>query len=620
MAPPLACITWQVPGLAPGLAHWSVSHAFLVTWLTDPKTLLVLHNAPYDMGVFAANFPDLIPLIFQAYEADRVTDTQIRQKLIDIAAGHYRGRFVKPGMFVHYKYSLEDVAKRVAKISKNAEDPWRLRFGELRDLPLDAWPDEPKAYAVNDAKATLAVFIEQERHAFYLADQYRQARAALALHLSSCWGLKTTAEGVQKLQQHVDAEVARLSEILIEEGLIRPNGTQDVKASRAYMLAVCRENNLPITRTKAHDKCELGDACELHVGLDANTCEDTEDPILIALSERTTLARLRTGVLKELAAGVEWPVHTRYDLCDTGRTSSSKPPIQNLSRRPGVRECFVPREGHLFAEADFPGLELYTFAQCCISWFGFSKLAEALNAGLDPHLMMASTILRMPYAEVLEIYKNKEHPRYSEIWTARHAGKQVNFGLPGGMGDKKFIKTCRKQMSRQEFTRMDLTVERVAGYRKAWFETWPETKPHFARVRGLTANGESQVETLWTKRYRGGANYCATANNGFQALGSDCAKEAMWRVCREQYVDRGTPLFGTRTVAFIHDELILEVKDDNTAHDAAVHLARVMVEGANMYLPNVPIALEKMEPLLMRRWSKNAKSTFGKDGRLIPWV
>jgi DNA polymerase-1 len=45
-----------------------------------------------------------------------------------------------------------------------------------------------------------------------------------------------------------------------------------------------------------------------------------------------------------------------------------------------------------------------------------------------------------------------------------------------------------------------------------------------------------------------------------------------------------------------------------------------MVEGANQYLPDVPIPMRKMEPVLMRRWSKKAEPRFDAEGRLTPWV
>lgn len=287
---------------------------------------------------------------------------------------------------------------------------------------------------------------------------------------------------------------------------------------------------------------------------------------------------------------------------------------------------------YLFAEADFPTLELYTLAQCCMSWLNESKLAETLNSGKDPHLWVAAIILGTTYDDA---EKNKKSP---EVKKARQLAKPANFGFPGGMGIPKFVASTRKAVikadGRGAWEAMGLDEPRAKKLKEEWLTAYPEMEKYFARVRLLCAN-ESNLATavtLFTERTRGRATYCATANNGFQALGADCAKEAAWRICRAQYVGTpsgrwakahpGTisPLFNARAVAFVHDEFISEVPDDEHAHDAAYEQSDLMVEGANIYLPDVPIPYSKMEPLLMRRWAKAAVSTFDSNKRLIPWA
>ncbi|MBX3215224.1 MAG: hypothetical protein KF850_24525, partial [Labilithrix sp.] len=275
----------------------------------------------------------------------------------------------------------------------------------------------------------------------------------------------------------------------------------------------------------------------------------------------------------------------------------------------GAREAFIPRPGRVFAQADFPQLELYTLAQCCVSWLGKSRLADALNAGLDPHLSVAALILGTTYEDA------KKNKATREVKEARGAGKVANFGFPGGLGIDSLVSYAKKSYG------VVLTREQAKRLKEHWFEAWPEMPHYFARINALCDNAANRavVETLFTKRIRGNATYCAACNNGFQALGADCAKNAGWRIARAAYVDQASPLFNARIVAFIHDEFIAEVDDAPSAHDAAHELARLMVEGANVYLPDVPIPMSKMEPLLMRRWSKKAEPRFGKEGRLVPW-
>ncbi len=686
LAPPLVCVTWQSPGEAAQIIHHAdpACYRLIRGWLEGPD-VLVGHNVAYDLAVVCERFPDLRDPAFAAYGADRVTDTQIRMQLLDIAGGRY-----PKGARAKGAYTLEKLAKRCADFELQ-KDGWRLSYASFIDTPLAGWlaravevqaeaavtlaeleavaekddkaaqeringlremiasaPDQCLKYPLDDARATLGVYQAQERHADpYLADQFRQARAAWALHLSSAWGLKTDPDGVEILRRETTAELEECELDLIEAGLVRANGTRDTKAAMALMLRVCAEHSLEIPRTDAHDArktpeaklCQLGDACTTHVSLDAEACEDTEEPILIRYAELSTLKKVLSNDVEALKKGVEYPIHTRYGMAETGRTTSSKPNIQNWARGrkckacdgkgdgcaacggsgslAGAREAFIPRPGFVFAEADYPQLELFTLAQCCVSWFGYSKLADALNAGLDPHLAVAAIIVGISYDEAKKALKDKAHPQHKRTKEARGASKPANFGWPGGLGVDSYRDYAKAGYG------VVVTQEQAKDIKAVWLEAWPEMHHHFGRVKELVKNDANRaiVETLWTKRVRANATFCAACNSGFQSLGADCAKNAAWLIAKEQYV-RGaepSPLFDTRTVAFIHDEFILEVPDNDHAHDAAMRLADVMIAGANVYLPDVPIPRAKMEPLLMRRWSKRAEACFDAGGRLVPW-
>lgn len=710
-APPLVCVTWQEPGQSAQIEHHSTIEPRFKAWLEDPDVLFVGHNIAYDFAVLCARFPHFQPLIFKAYREDRVTDTQLRMQLLDIAAGTYRGRVDAKGHRHAHMYGLVDLAKRCAGMEL-LKDAWRTSYEWFLDTPLAEWParalvvqawardrlvklgeeilaatkdklkdlvkdllkereglegmvnSDPNRcteYALDDARATLAVYLAQEAHAKrFLKDQFRQARAAFGLHLSSAWGICVDSEGARSLRELIEIEKAELDDELLLAGLIRENGTQDMKACKALMISVCREQGIPIVRTKTHpgardkkmtweqrqakglkplckklDGTPLNDGddeCEEHVCLDGEACERTDDDLVIAIGNWKTVKKQLTNDIPALEDGQVYPLHTRYGLAGTGRTTSSRPNIQNQSNRPGFREAFVPRPGYVFVQNDYPTLELYTLAQCCISWFGKSKLADALRLG-DPHLWVASIILNRPIEWCVA---NKKLP---EVQQARKLAKPANFGLPGGMGDPKFVTSTRKAVMKQENGREEWAslgldagayvsergrqqYPRAAQLREYWLAAFPEMEAHFGRIRNLTDtdDGLATVETLFTGRWRGKATYCATANNGFQALGSDCAKNAVWRVAEAQYTNRQSPLWNTRTVAFVHDELILECKDDGRAHDVAFELARVMADAANEFLPDIPIPFEKMEPTVMKRWSKKAKQVFDDNMRLIAWA
>src|SRR5687767_4949008 len=109
-APPLVCLS-ACDGESAELFHHTESREVVETFL-ESEELLVGHNVAFDFGVIAAKWPDLLPSIFEVYEANRVTDTEIREKLIHIANGVYR-RFEKnDGTWQHLEYSLAALSQR----------------------------------------------------------------------------------------------------------------------------------------------------------------------------------------------------------------------------------------------------------------------------------------------------------------------------------------------------------------------------------------------------------------------------------------------------------------------------------------------------------------------------
>ena len=640
LAPELVCLTATVDR---GPAKiWHVSDPALLetfeSWLTDPEVLLVGQNVAYDMAVMGAHSPDLLPHIFEAYKANRVTDTMIRAKLLDIAAGTYRGKLGDGNRWIKYDYSLEALARRY--LGKTLDkDTWRLRYGELISTPLDQWPAGAIEYPLSDAVHTRDLyFVEEEQNGKSrvgdcLLDQFRQTYSAFCLHLVSAWGLRTSSAGVDSFEASVGAAYEEVKARLITAGLVRPNGVRNTLAAKNRMVEVCEAEGLTLRVTEARQVC-----------LDADACEASGDPLLQDYAELSTLSKVLSTDVVMLRSGTASPIHTRFDLAETGRVTSSKPNVQNVRRLPGIRECFVPREGYVFAQADYDGLELRTLAQVCVHLFAKSALADALNSGLDPHLALAASILGISYEEAKERKKDKD------VDAARQTAKVANFGFPGGLGIKKLVLFARKSYG------VLLTEESARDLKNQWLTRWPEMANYFQHVSSLdntkqevaaildkwqqsldkeptdsefkkaTAMARAIVmrsgnvpvlRQLQSRRVRGGATYTAMCNSYFQGLGSDATKEALRLITEACYVDTDSPLFGCRVVNYIHDEFILEVPEGPGAHDAAEELARLMVKGANIWLPDVPA---KTEPLLMRYWSKEAKRVVDDEGRLIPWA
>ena len=624
LAPPLVCATFAQDGEADIEHVHGEMHALLEELLDRRDGALWLLNGAYDMGVIATEYPDLMPSIFDAYDAGRILDVGINAMLLDLAAGCFEGYRVVDGETVKYGYSLKELAERFGgMVLSKGEDTWRLRYIELRDVPLERWPAEAKSYALDDARATLAIAQAVGR----TPDDAAQARYAWALHLLSLHGIRTSAAHIDRLEADAKAELGRIEEVLVAAGLVRADGSRDTKAAKARMIEVM----------DGHYNCKTTEKGA--VSLDKDACAESGDKLLGFYAERMGIVdKINTKVPKLRQGCGDWPIQGRLSvLSETGRVRCSEGKIgngyqlTNVEKHGGIRECFVPRknaswtpeeihrlrvnfgleidtakDGYVFCDIDFPGLELRTVAQVCLSLLGESRLAEMLNAGVDPHLDMAAQLLGITYEEA----QARREAGDEEAEKARDLSKAANFGFPGGLGAARFCEWARSQY------KIRIAEHEAKELKAVWLATKPEFRAYFEMVGQLTSTGSGTGEALYVGRQRAGASFTELCNFFFQALGSDIAKSALYDVQRACWADVDSVLYGARPVNFVHDEILAEVRED-IAHEQATEMGRLMREAANRFLPDVP--MPEMKPALSRCWSKDAKSLRDAGGRLIVW-
>jgi DNA polymerase I-like protein with 3'-5' exonuclease and polymerase domains len=344
------------------------------------------------------------------------------------------------------------------------------------------------------------------------------------------------------------------------------------------------------------------------VKTDWDTCELSGDPLLKKYSEFSSLGKTLSTDIPILEKCTSVPLEVNWEvLRETGRTSTS-PNTQNFPTEVGVRECFRPRPGWVYAIGDYPQMELRTWSQICLRVLGYSKMAEALNSGMDPHCELARRMLKpqISYEEAIADYKANPKGR---LYYPRQASKAGNFGFPGGLQPAAY-----KEYAWSNYG-VAIELELARELHAYWYESWTEAREYFQWV-GCQGEDEAMLQ-LPSFRYRGRCRFTEACNSLFQGLAADAAKAAGFLIARACYAEPESPLYGCRIVNFIHDEFVVEVPDDERAHDAAVELGRLMEVGANHdFIPDVPC---KVEPILSRRWSKSAKEVRGPDGRLIPW-
>jgi DNA polymerase I-like protein with 3'-5' exonuclease and polymerase domains len=566
--------------------------------LKDPTVRIVGQNVAYDFAALAAHDPELLPLIFDAYAANRVTDTEIRQKLADISRGRFRTRLYN----LESLCEIHDYPDRV-----NKTDPWRTRYGELRHVALKYWPKDAIAYAVRDADATRWVDMSQT-HRYpreLLVDEFNQARKFWCLRLMSNWGIRTDQRGVDDLARGAQQEIDDCLDLLEEYGLVRDDGTRNVKLARARVIEAYARQGKDYPRPKPKKDPETGRfIVSENASTDNDACMQADDFVLEEYANYSQMSKVLSSDVKMLTKGLEYPIHTHFDIVESGRTSSASPNIQNPRRLTGVRECFVPRDGKIFIDADESALELRTVAQTCIKVVGYSKLAEVLNAGRDPHTALAAQMLGRDYAWTMA---NKSDP---EVDNMRTAAKGMNFGFPGGLGASSFPAYAWRAY------KVRVTEDQVKEWKDQWLQQFPEFR-EYHRFIGETYEHEG-VKHIFTNRLRARVTFTSAANSYFQGLGADVCGGALFEVSRACYCDRRSALYGSRPVNFMHDNILTET-DAANAHDALKEQESRMLEGSAPYLPDVPPAVDGKA---MTRWSKDAMRITHdgtKKGRVVPW-
>lgn len=564
---------------------------FALNMLQSTDTIIG-QNVAFDMAVLSNMDPDLMPLIFAAYEQGRVQCTKVRERLLDLAQGK---RAVG--------YHMGELAKRYRiETMPDKSNPWRVRYNELEGLPVSEWPEEAVKYAKEDPIATYQIWNAQNdrysamEYEGFIEEAARETSYDFACFLLRCWGMRTDQERIKKLLVDTDKKLSEITPALQEVGLMRPTGSKvmtNIKKRIEQAFETMGEE-VPLTEKGATSTSE-------------ETLTKCADPMLDLIIEQSKLTKLKSTYILKLIEGINQNIHASFHVlgADTGRTSCSKPNLQNQNKEGGVRECFIPRPGCVFIAADYDAQEVRTLAQACKDILGYSVLADKFKSdpGFDPHTDFAAQLMGWTYKDAMK----RKAEGDKEVKEKRQHAKAANFGFPGGLGAETFQGYARKSYG------LDLDYEQAIDLKKAWFDQWPEMDEYFKHVSYIADCG--QLTQLRSNRVRGNVTFCSAANSYFQGLASDASKTALFLVSKACYAEPDSPLYNCRPVILVHDEIIVEAPEQQAAKAAAA-LEELMTKAMAIWCPDVPASAS---PVLARRWSKKAEPVYDKNNQLIPW-
>lgn len=303
-------------------------------------------------------------------------------------------------------------------------------------------------------------------------------------------------------------------------------------------------------------------------------------------------------------------IHSEINLfgAATGRTSSSKPNVQNLPKDNAYRHCFKSRHGYKVITVDYSGAELRILAF-------MSQEPVWLNAFLnnwDVHSVGAEMLYGDRWRNAAELgcayYINHEKCSCKEHKVLRNHIKSVNFGLAYGLQapglaaqlgisvaeaedllakyKAAFPTVMRFLESLGDAAKAKLESRTCTGRRRRWLEpTWEVAK---ARVLKDLNKGETLTEHKIRRRYVGMFRSIEREgkNMPIQGLNADLTKRAMFLIWIQLFARFGAYILNT-----IHDECVIECPAE-CADECAAFIDQCMRQAGAEWVKGLPMTTE----------------------------
>jgi DNA polymerase-1 len=273
-------------------------------------------------------------------------------------------------------------------------------------------------------------------------------------------------------------------------------------------------------------------------------------------------------------------IHTEYLTVgtQTGRFSSNKPNMQQVPNHGGYRECFIPDEGFLFADADYSQQE-YRFAGAVSK---DPAIIKAYQEGSDMHTATAQ----------------KQFGKTEVTKDERGLGKTINFAVLYGSTEFGLKKNLQIPMDEAKeilnkfwsgYPKLSKFME-FAGKKilELGFSTTPLGRRRYNEPKPTFMNSY-EFERWQSKVLREGRNHI------IQGGGADTIKLAIVEIFRRNPFG---DLF--RLCLQVHDQLVAQVHE-SIAEEGLKFMVEVMEEVEQRFLGSIPA---KADGELKAQWSK----------------
>ena len=543
--------------------------------LIESRELLIFHNANFDLQFLLYLGIDFKGKIFDTYVAERVLRSGFKEKKISPKIGKT--------YFADVSCSLKAVAER--RLGLEIDKEQQVSDWSAEKLSLDQIEYSAKDVDILPAIASeqLAELKEESLLEIYSIESKcirpvaRMCSNGFKVDIGKLQTLKTKL--LEELETKTKEFVNSLDERLPEEFKLPKDDSGFVLIGKKPK----KEFNPGSTTQviKAFNLCGIElpvDAAKEKQTLNQIALAefDSQDETLHKYRERTKVETKLEHIEKMLANihPITHRLHAGYNQvgANSGRFTSSGSPkatktkpkttfainIQQVPRDKQFRSCFVAEKGYKLVICDWAQIELRLAAQLV----NIPQMRKAFVEDIDLHTMTASLIYK----------KNVEDVTSDE----RHDGKTLNFALLYGMGYRKY-----KTYAAQSGKIISLSEAKVAH--AAFHAAYPVLRSWHQSRSDLIRDGWAYIRTACGRRRLlsyDDATMMASANTLIQGSGADILKIAISKL-DEHLNDE------VRLVACVHDELVLEVKED-VANKYKVILEQSMVTAAETVLSEVP--------------------------------
>jgi hypothetical protein len=242
-APPVSVCSIYHPSTGTKLYGTFELEAAVEKWLRHPDCIIVGHNIAYDMLCLFEWYPSLRGLIIAAYEANRIVDTGLLQRIVEISTGDMRGQLALDRLCARYGIQM----KNKHAVDDDGEEI-KLGFGKHWGTDLSRLTALERAYCTDDVEDCWTLFERIWNKGWAnQADLGKLCRTDFALKTISAFGLRADPAIVEKLELEAHEMIAKLTTLAIEGEFMRydkgkPN---PVRTKKAYQTAIAEAYGIP---------------------------------------------------------------------------------------------------------------------------------------------------------------------------------------------------------------------------------------------------------------------------------------------------------------------------------------------------------------------------------------